>query len=124
MGKSSPWFYEVPTKEEGVSTVRDGRMLQTFNGDDFIMIPNLGPLDGPSRITMCTEGGILTGMQVFYGTYNEIAGSAHGDLSTDCVNTEINVEIAEIALFGSSSGQYLEGIAITLQPFKDEQYPG
>lgn len=103
-----------------------GRRLQIFNGDDFIMLPDLGPLDGPSRITMCTSSaGVLTGFQVFYGTYNEKAGSAHGDLSTNCVNHKINDELREISFFGATSGTpYLEGMSIVMQPFKDGTYPG
>ena len=88
------------------------------------MIDSLGPNDGPSRITMCTEDGILTGFQVFYGSFNEIAGSAHGDLSTECTNTEINAQVESVAIYGSTSGQYVEGMAIALQPFTDEEYPG
>ncbi len=99
----TPWFYNVPEKDEVISTVtEEGRRLAgTYTGDDFIMIDSLGPFDGPSRITMCTENDILTGFQVFYGTYNEIAGSSHGDLSTDCVNTEINTEIESITIYGA-----------------------
>ena len=88
------------------------------------MVPELGPTDGPSRITMCTENALITGFQVFYGEYNEIAGSSHGDLSTDCTNTLINTNVAEIALYGSATGQYLDGMTITLQPLEDAAYPG
>ena len=99
----SPWFYNVPEKDEDISTItEEGRRLAaTYTGDDYIMIDSLGPFDGPSRITMCTENDILTGFQVFYGTYNEIAGSSHGDLSTECINTEINTEVESITIYGS-----------------------
>lgn len=53
------------------------------------------------------------------------AGSAHGDLSTDCINSVINVEIVEVNLYGSSSGtNFLEGMSMVLQPFRDGVYPG
>ena len=96
-----------------------GRQLQTFNGDDFIMIDELRERDRPSRLTMCQENNLLTGFQVFYGEYDEIAGSAHGDLSTECTNTLINQEVWEIIFYGSDAGQNVEGMEVVLQPFKD-----
>ncbi len=60
----TPWFYyNVANKDDDVSTVtEEGRLLAgTYVGDDFIVVDNLGPNDGPSRITTCTENDILTG---------------------------------------------------------------
>jgi len=102
-----------------------GRRLQIFNGDDFIMLADLESLDRPTSITMCQRNGALTGFQVFYGSFSEKAGSAHGDLSTDCVSSVLNVEIVEVSLFGSTTGTpFLEGMSIVLQPFRDGVYPG
>lgn len=108
------------------TTVESGRRLQIFNGDDYIMLPDLGPEDGPSRITMCEARGVLTGFQVFYGTYNPKAGSAHGDLTTDCISSLINEPVIEVAFFGSPTqgSSYIEGMTISIQPFHDGTFPG
>ena len=122
IGTSSPWFYERAEANMNVTEVA-GRQLQTFNGDDFIMIDELREKDRPSRLTMCTENNLLTGFQVFYGEYDEIAGSAHGDLSTECTNILINQEVWEVIFYGSASGQYVEGMEVILQPLRDVQFP-
>lgn len=102
------------------------RNLQSFSGDDFIMLDSMRENSRPSRLTLCTRDGILTGFQVWYGEYDEIAGSAHGDLSTDCQNSLINQEIWKVNMYGSSGSgaPYIEGIEFELQPFRDESFPG
>lgn len=110
-----------------VTTVVDlnRRQLQSFKGDDFIMINDLREKDRPSRLTTCVDGDTLTGFQVFYGEYDEIAGSAHGDLSTDCTNSLINEEVWKVIFYGSADGrQYIEGMEVVLQPFRDVSFPG
>ena len=108
------------------TTVGGRRELQLFQGDDYIMIPDLDATDSPSRITLCTDQtNLLTGFQVFYGIYNEKAGSAHGNIATNCANHLINAPIVEVQLYGSGSGTpYLEGIVIKLQNYYDGTYPG
>lgn len=62
---------------------------------------------------------------MFYGVFNEKAGSAHGDLSSNCKNHEINTEVREIHFYGSTTGTpYLEGMSLVMQPFRDAKYPG
>ncbi len=104
--KNSPWFYERNFKKLNETEVRDeGRRLAaaagTFNGDDYIMLNSLRPNDRPTRLTTCVnDESILAGFQVFYGDYDEIAGSAHGDLTGECTNTPINQEIWKVIFYG------------------------
>lgn len=120
----SPWFYARNESKMNVTTVTN-RELQSYTGDDYIMIGELRAEDRPSRLTTCVDGEILTGFQVFYGEYDEIAGAAHGDLSTECTNTLINQEIHMVNFYGSEDGKtYIVGMEVVLQPFRDEAYPG
>ncbi len=111
--------------------VRDeGRRLAaakgTFNGDDYIMLNSLRPNDRPTRLTTCVnDDGNLAGFQVFYGDYDEIAGSAHGDLTGECSNAPINQEIWKISFYGpEDKSEYIVGMEVVLQPLKDEEFPG
>ena len=130
--KSSPWFYSRAEKAMNVTTVRDsGRRLEaakgSFKGDDFIMLNSLRPNDRPTRLTTCVnDAGNLAGFQVFYGDYDEIAGSAHGDLTGECTNTPINQEIWKVIFYGDATDrdEYIVGMEVVLQPFFDEEFPG
>ena len=127
ISNKSPWFYERSESKMNVTTVLEDnrRQLQSFKGDDYIMINDLREKDRPSRLTTCVNGDTLTGFQVFYGEYDEIAGSAHGDLSTECTNYLINEEIWKVIFYGSSDGkQYIVGMEMVLQPFRDVAFPG
>lgn len=81
---------------------------------------------------MCEDKGILTGFQVFYGTYDQgKAGSAHGNLGTTCKNTKIAGDFVwKVTFYGqdpnnvASGTQKIEGMEIVTQPFRDERYPG
>ncbi len=123
----TPWFYERNESKMNVTTVLESnrRQLASFKGDDMIMLSSLREADRPSRLTTCVDGDTLTGFQVFYGEYDEIAGSAHGDLSTECTNNLINEEIWKVNFYGSADGkEYIVGMEMLLQPFRDEAYPG
>ncbi len=127
ISNKSPWFYERNESKMNVTTVLENnrRQLQSFKGDDYIMIGSLREADRPSRLTTCVDGDTLTGFQVFYGEYDEIAGSAHGDLSTECTNNLINEEIWKVIFYGSTDGrQYIVGMEMVLQPFRDAAFPG
>ena len=106
VAKSSPWFYDRNESKMNVTIVDSQlRQLQSFTGDDYIMLGELRDSDRPSRLTTCVDGETLTGFQVWYGEYDEIAGSAHGDLSTECTNTLINQEIWKVIFYGSADGK-------------------
>ena len=106
VAKSSPWFYDRNESKMNVTIVDSQlRQLQSFTGDDYIMLGELRDSDRPSRLTTCVDGETLTGFQVWYGEYDEIAGSANGDLSTECTNTLINQEIWKVIFYGSADGK-------------------
>ena len=109
------------------TTIIESRRLQGNEiGNDYIMIQDLGPFDGPTKITMCASQNVLTGFQVFYGSYAPKAGAAHGDLTTDCIVSYIDDPIIEVAIYGqdNTNGKLIEGITVTLQPLRDGTYPG
>ena len=114
---------------------RDVRNLQlnqpepvaTDQRSDFIVLPDLMPIDGggPLSITTCESNGLFTGVQVFFGHYKQVAGASHGDLSTTCTNTRIRDPIVLIETYSSNSGTDLvEGMVITMNDMTDVAYPG
>lgn len=76
----------------------------------------------PTSITLCTSRSDsgkteLAGMQLFNGFYYNTAGAAHGDLTGDCRNYELEHAVVEIDFFLDKNQQnkYV-GISIETQP--------
>jgi hypothetical protein len=92
------------------STISNGRLLaddtqvhearhlaaEVPNVSDSSMALALDPLDEPIGVTLCTEGGNLSGIQVEYGRWEPLSmsylsdkkmGRVHGEIKGDCIRS-------------------------------------
>ena len=77
------------------SSISNGRLLaaEVPHVSDSSMALALDPLDGPIGVTLCTEGGNLSGIQVEYGRWEPLSmsylrdtklGRMHGEIKGEC----------------------------------------
>jgi hypothetical protein len=90
-----------------------------YDRSDLVLMANLAPRDGPTRITVCTKDGRVAGFQVWYGLFDVKAGPAHGNiLDSSCEEKILYNKVARINVWRWAEEQYA-GLQIVMVDYAD-----
>lgn len=90
-----------------------------YDRSDLALMASLAPRDGPTRITVCTENGLVAGFQVWYGLFDVKAGPAHGNiLTSSCEEKPLYNKVVRINVWRWAEEQYA-GLQIVMVDYAD-----